>query len=181
MRKSLISRFALPSVAVASVLILSACANSSSTVPAAGGGTSTNSGGGAGSALTVSAKSLPGVGKVLVTPDGLPLYYLKTETNGSIKCMDTCAAEWPPLLLPSSTDKASAGPGVMGKLSTVSRPDGTTQVTYNGMPLYTFASDTAGHATGQGVQNFYVVSASGTGGSGPSPTATKSSSGHYGY
>jgi hypothetical protein len=68
----------------------------------------------------------------------------------------------------------------MGELGTITRPGGTTQVTYNGMPLYTFASDTVGNATGQGVENFYVVSPSGAGG-GPTPTASKSSSGQYGY
>ena len=31
------------------------------------------------------------------------------------------------------------------------------QVTYNGHPLYTFASDDAGQVTGQGVQNFFVA------------------------
>ncbi|MEA2522273.1 MAG: hypothetical protein QOI81_1919 [Actinomycetota bacterium] len=180
MRKSLFGKAALASVALASVLIFSACAKSASTTPAAGGTATSGGGGGGGGAVTVSAKTVSGVGKILVTSDDLPLYYLKTETNGSIKCLDACAAAWPPLLLPSSTDKASAGPGVMGQLSTVARPDGTTQVTYNGMPLYTFASDTAGNATGQGVNNFYAVSASGAAG-GPTPTATKSSSGHYGY
>ena len=160
---------------VALVVLFSACAKSSTT-PASG--PSPASGGG-GTAVTVSAAAVPGVGQVLVTSQGMTLYYLKTETNGSIKCTGSCASAWPPLLLPSGTASASAGAGVTGKLGTIARPEGTTQVTYDGMPLYTFTSDSPGAASGQGVSNFYAVTASGSGG--PAPSATASSSGHYGY
>ncbi len=162
-------------VAVALVVLFSACAKSSTT-PA--GGPSPASGGG-GTAVTVSAAAVPGVGQVLVTSQGMTLYYLKTETNGSIKCTGSCASAWPPLLLSSGTASASAGAGVTGKLGTIARPEGTTQVTYNGMPLYTFTSDGPGAASGQGVSNFYAVTASGSGG--PAPSATASGSSHYGY
>jgi len=72
---------------------------------------------------------------------------------------------------------ATAGSGVdSSKLGTITRPDGSTQVTYNGKPLYLFASDTsAGQATGQGVAGFFAVTTSGSSGSG------SSSSGGYGY
>jgi hypothetical protein len=53
------------------------------------------------------------------------------------------------------------------------------QVTYNGHPLYTFASDTsAGMTSGEGVNNFHVATttlAVLSGGSGPTPTS------HPGY
>ncbi len=163
--------------AVAVVVLFSACAKSSTTL--AGGPSPASGGGGGGTAVTVSATTVPGVGKVLVTSQGMTLYYLKTETNGSIKCTGSCASAWPPLLLPSGTASASAGAGVTGKLGTIARPEGTTQVTYNGMPLYTFTSDSPGAASGQGVSNFYAVTASGSGG--PAPSATASGSGHYGY
>jgi len=99
----------------------------------------------------------------------MTLYYLKTETGGTIKCTGSCASAWPPVLLPSGTSAATAGSGVTaGKLGTIQRPDGTTQVTYNGMPLYTFASDSPGQATGQGVDGFFGMTSKGTtsGGSG---------------
>ena len=159
---------------VAVVVLFSACAKSSTT-PA--NGPSPASGGGA--AVTVSAAAVPGVGQVLVTSQGMTLYYLKSETSGSIKCTGSCASAWPPLLLPSGTASASAGAGVTGKLGTITRPEGTTQVTYNGMPLYTFTSDSPGAASGQGVSGFFAVAASGSGG--PTPSATKSNSSHYGY
>jgi len=72
----------------------------------------------------------------------------------------------------------------------VKRPDGTMQVAYKGMPLYTFAQDKApGEANGQGIKDVgtwtaIVVSApassgggGGTGGS--SPAETGSPSGGY--
>src|SRR5439155_12858310 len=40
------------------------------------------------------------------------------------------------------------------RIGTVTRPDGTKQVTYQGMPLYTFAQDQQpGQATGQGIKD----------------------------
>jgi len=41
------------------------------------------------------------------------------------------------------TGTPSAGPDIPGRLSTIKRPDGTTQATYNGHPLCTYVGDTA--------------------------------------
>ena len=50
------------------------------------------------------------------------------------------------------TGPATAGPGVTGKLGTITRSDGSTQATYDGHPLYTYVADTApGQATGNGI------------------------------
>jgi len=50
------------------------------------------------------------------------------------------------------TTRATAGPGVPGRLAAITRPDGRAQVTYNGMPLYTFANDhKPGDTNGQGI------------------------------
>ena len=49
---------------------------------------------------------------------------------------------------------ASAGVAT-AKLGTSKRDDGTSQVTYNGHPLYTFAGDRSpGQTTGEGVDDF---------------------------
>jgi predicted lipoprotein with Yx(FWY)xxD motif len=84
------------------------------------------------------------------------------------------------LLLPASVSSATAGSGVSAsKLGTISRPDGGTQVTYGGMPLYLFVSDQdPGQATGQGVAGFHVVTPSG---SGSTSGGSGSSGGRYGY
>ena len=60
------------------------------------------------------------------------------------------------------------------------RPGGAIQVTYKGKPLYTFASDSPGQTTGQGVAGFQVVKAGGSTSSGSSTTTTAGGGG-YGY
>jgi len=60
-------------------------------------------------------------------------------------------------------------------LGTIKRPGGGVQVTYKGKPLYTFASDTPGHTTGQGVAGFQVVILGG--GSTSSSSTTQATSG----
>ena len=64
---------------------------------------------------------------------------------------------WPPLI---AGGKPSAGKGVSA--SKLGEIRASHQVTYAGHPLYYFASDTAaGQTTGEGINNFYVVGASG--------------------
>ena len=162
-------------VAIAGAMLLSACADK--TDASSGSGGTGDSSGGSGS-VTVSSKSVSGVGDVLVDSDGMTLYYLKTETSGKIMCTGSCADAWPPLLLPSGVTSATAGSGVdASKLGTIARPDGGTQVTYDGMALYLFAGDQSGQATGQGVGGFFAVTTSGSTGSG----ASGSTGGGYHY
>jgi predicted lipoprotein with Yx(FWY)xxD motif len=162
-------------ITVVAVLMLSGCAK---TITPSSGDTGSPTDGGA---TTVATRSISGIGTALVDASGSTLYYLKTEAAGTIKCTGTCADNWPPLLLPAGTTSATAGSGVDdSKLGTITRPDGGTQVTYSGMPLYTFVGDQGpGQATGQGVANFLVLTTSG--GSAPSPTSTSGHGGGYGY
>ncbi len=75
---------------------------------------------------------------VLTNATGLTLYWFVPDTATRSACYGTCAGYWPPL-----TGTPSAGPGVTGTLAAIKRADGTTQVTYNGHPLYTYVGDTA--------------------------------------
>jgi predicted lipoprotein with Yx(FWY)xxD motif len=86
--------------------------------------------------------------KILTTTKGFALYSLSIERNGKFACKGSCLKIWHPLLIGAS--KKPTGPV---KLGTVKRPDGgKTQVTYKGMPLYTFSGDSApGQANGNGV------------------------------
>jgi predicted lipoprotein with Yx(FWY)xxD motif len=59
-------------------------------------------------------------------------------TAGIVAGVIDVAAYWPPVL-----GTPSAGPGVTGKLGTITRTDGTTQATYDGHPLYTYVGDSA--------------------------------------
>jgi len=166
--------FGLLSVAALATLTLAACAKS--TAPSSGG---TSSPPAATGSITVATVSVAGMGKVLVDAKGFTLYYLKSETPGTIKCTGSCATNWPPLLLPAGTTSATAGTGVNASdLGTIKRPDAGTQITYKGMPLYLFAGDqSAGQATGQGVSDFYAVTTSGSGA--PSPSSGGGQNGGY--
>jgi len=116
------------------------------------------------------------LGTILVTKKGLTLYYYTADTPTKIACTGSCAQSWPPLLYTGSGTPAG-GTGVTD-LATIHRPGGGIQVTYKGKPLYTFASDTPGHTTGQGVAGFQVVIVHGAA-SGSSTTTTTATSGGY--
>jgi predicted lipoprotein with Yx(FWY)xxD motif len=78
---------------------------------------------------------------LLTNANGLTLYWFAPDTSTKSACYGSCAAYWPPV-----TGNPLAGPGVTGRLGTITRTDGTTQATYDGHPLYTYIGD---HAPGQ--------------------------------
>jgi predicted lipoprotein with Yx(FWY)xxD motif len=99
------------------------------------------------------------LGKVLVDGSGKTLYTLAGDTTtGKSACTGACATIWPPLVV---TTTATYGPGLnASKFTTITRADGNKQLTYNGKPLYTFASDAVpGDVRGQGVGGFHVATA----------------------
>jgi predicted lipoprotein with Yx(FWY)xxD motif len=86
---------------------------------------------------------------VLTTTKGRTLYSLSAEKNGRFICTGSCLSIWHPLLVPKGVKPA--GPV---KLGTISRPEGGTQVTYKGRPLYRFGGDTSpGEANGEGIKD----------------------------
>ena len=89
-------------------------------------------------------------GPILVDGDGNALYLFTRDTqNGEASaCTDEqCVAEWPPL---TTEGEPTAGAGaIQNLLGTITREDGTRQVTYNGWPLYLYSSgSTSGHGEG---------------------------------
>ena len=132
-------------------LVLAAC----------GGKASPASGGGGSSGAKLKAGQISGIGKVVQAPTGFTLYHITTDVNGKITCTGSCASTWPPLIAPSGKVPA-ASPDVAGHLGTVKRPDGTLQVTFNGMPMYTYSGDSGpGQANGQGIGGvWFAVTAS---------------------
>ena len=105
-------------------------------------------------AATVRTAQVTVAGKtetILVTSQGLPLYYYRPDTAAKSLVTGGLAALWPPL-----TSASPAAAGLTGKLAAVSDAHGN-QVAYNGHLLYTFADDQAGRVTGQGVQGFFVA------------------------
>ena len=90
------------------------------------------------------------------------VYLFEGDKGSSSSCTGACAAAWPPVTgQPSASGSASSA-----HVGVITRSDGTKQVTYNGHPLYTFATDKdSGDAYGEGIKAFgadwYVVSPSG--------------------
>jgi predicted lipoprotein with Yx(FWY)xxD motif len=77
-------------------------------------------------------------------------------TPGTSSCTGQCATIWPPLAVTGSPTYAAGL--TSSKFTTISRPDGTKQLAYNGKPLYGFQSDSApGDTSGQGVGGFSVA------------------------
>ncbi len=137
----------------------------------------------AGQASVVVKKANRGkFGTILVTSRGATLYRFSSDKPNMPTCTGSCAVAWPPLVLPAGQTSAHGGSGVSG-LGTVTLPNGKRQVTFDKMPLYTFASDSGTSVTGQGVQGFFVVHPTkGTGTTSPTTSTTSpSSGGGYGY
>ncbi|HUY62796.1 MAG TPA: DUF333 domain-containing protein [Candidatus Paceibacterota bacterium] len=98
------------------------------------------------------------VGSYLTAFNGMTLYTFANDTTGVSNCSGICAAIWPPYLVTNRSPLTDVQPGVSGKVSVITRTDGTMQVTYNGMPLYFYKSDTApGDTSGQGVKGVWSV------------------------
>jgi predicted lipoprotein with Yx(FWY)xxD motif len=175
-------RLTASGVAIAAALALGACGGGG------GGGGSSDSG-----SATVAARQLPGVGNVLVDSSGKALYTSDQERSGTIVCSGACTAFWKPLKTDTGTPARAPK---AGKLGVIKRPDGSSQVTSNGRPLYTFSEDSPGKATGDGFADdfqghhftWHVVRAGGkTGAAGSMGGGTASggdagsSRGNYGY
>jgi predicted lipoprotein with Yx(FWY)xxD motif len=73
---------------------------------------------------------------VLTNAHGMTLYVFAPDTSTTSKCTGSCAAYWPPVI-----GHPLAGPGVTGKLGTLTRPGNAVQATYDGHPLYTYVGD----------------------------------------
>jgi predicted lipoprotein with Yx(FWY)xxD motif len=100
--------------------------------------------------LTIVATS---AGETLAGENGLTLYVRIDEADGTIVCVDDCLTNWPPL-----TGTVDPGEADAAMLGTVTRTDGTEQVTYNGFPLYYFAGDAAeGDANGEGLGDVWFI------------------------
>ena len=96
-----------------------------------------------GHAVTLKTAEVGGA-TVLTNAHGLTLYWFAADTPTTSKCTGSCAAYWPPVL-----GVPRAGPGVTGRLGTISRGGRTVQATYDGHPLYAYIGDNGpGQANG---------------------------------
>jgi predicted lipoprotein with Yx(FWY)xxD motif len=168
---------------VLGVLLAAGCGSSSSgtssqssSTPAASATSSSTSSGGYGyTRSSGSSTGMPVHAVVVITkheklgtvlaagPKHLTVYLFEADKGLHSSCSGACAAAWPPVI---GTPKA-AGQTSAAKLGTITRPDGTKQVTYNGHPLYFFVKDkddgdTYGEAVNAFGAEWYVLSPAGT-------------------
>jgi predicted lipoprotein with Yx(FWY)xxD motif len=95
------------------------------------------------------------LGYVLAAANGQVVYtYAKDTKGGTPACTGSCAAIWPPL---TGNPVPSAGSTGLGTLGTVSDANGARQVTYDGMPLYTFKGAKPLATQGNGVGGVWHV------------------------
>lgn len=118
----------------------------------AGSGSEANAAGSESGAAVVSLGNTK-VGMVLVDSNGMTLYDFHKDKGTTSSCYGACAENWPPM---QSEGEPTVGNGASAsKLGTTERKDGTTQVTYDGHPLYTYVGDQGpGEANGNDISAF---------------------------
>jgi len=166
------NRWWAPAGLASLALIAAACGSSA---PSSSPGASSSSSAGTTSSSSALKTAKIGGATVLTNAKGFTLYWFAPDTSTTSKCNGSCARYWPPVKGP-----VTAGPGVTGKLGTITRSNGSKQATYNGHPLYTYVGDTApGQDKGNGLNLsgglWYAVKVSG------SAAPASSSSGGGGY
>jgi predicted lipoprotein with Yx(FWY)xxD motif len=148
--------------ALGAALLVAACSSaaSSSAPPAAApaspaspagaspAGSSASSSGG-----TVITTATSSGGTVLASGSGRAIYLWAKDTGDMSNCNGACAGAWPPVTTTGTA--TAAGSAKASDIGTITRSDGTKQVTYDGHPLYYFSGDSGpGTASGQGSDAF---------------------------
>jgi predicted lipoprotein with Yx(FWY)xxD motif len=148
-------------IAVAALALIAAGCGSSNDSSSSGGGGVYGGGGSStkpassGGSGVVSVDDNAKLGKIIVDSQGNTLYYFEKDkqNSGASTCSGACAQVWPPYTA-SGSPKGQNGASA-SKLGTLKRSDGTTQVTYNGWPLYTYTGDQkAGDTNGNNLDQF---------------------------
>jgi predicted lipoprotein with Yx(FWY)xxD motif len=161
-----------PTSPPASSATSSAPASSAPASSSASAGGSSASGAAAAAAVGLKTATIGGV-SVLTNAKGFALYSFAPDTATKSACSGACAAAWPP---------QTASGTVTSPYTTIKRSDGSTQLVFDGHPLYTYIADTTpGTASGNGVNAFgglwHEVPASGA----AAAAATSSSPAPVGY
>jgi len=186
MSNSLLAKVPMPArlgALLATALLAAACGSSgtSSGTPAAG---STSTGTATATVITTKSGS---AGTYLTDGSGRAVYLWVKDPQDKSECSGACASAWPPV--PASGTVTASGGAQAADLGSITRSDGSKQVTYDGHPLYYFAGDSgSGTTSGQGSDSFgakwWLVSPSGASitstGTGTSPSSSSSSSSGYG-
>jgi predicted lipoprotein with Yx(FWY)xxD motif len=157
MIRSLLTRMPLPvklGVPLASALLATAC-GSAAAAPSAPASSAAPAGSSASASTngTVITTKSGSTGAFLTNASGRAVYLWAKDGMNMSACSGACAAAWPPV--PATGQLTAAGGAKASDLGTITRSDGTKQVTYDGHALYYFAGDSAaGQTNGQGSDSF---------------------------
>ncbi len=100
-------------------------------------------------------------GRVLATRAGQALYWWNRERDGRVRCTGSCARAWPPLIVSKRAQVPATIKGVKGRFGTLQRPDGRRQVTYQGLPIYSYAHEDPRLVLCNNVNGWFVARARG--------------------
>jgi predicted lipoprotein with Yx(FWY)xxD motif len=156
MIRSWLARMPVPvkvGIPLASALLATACSSaatasssSPSSAPAAGSSASAST---TGTVISTQA----GSAGTFLTDGGRAVYLWAKDGMNMSACTGACASAWPPV--PATGTLTATGGAQASDLGTITRSDGTKQVTYDGHALYFFAGDSAaGQTNGQGSDSF---------------------------
>jgi predicted lipoprotein with Yx(FWY)xxD motif/mono/diheme cytochrome c family protein len=120
-----------------------------------------------GKAVTISSRTVPGLGTILVNSAGRTLYVFAPDNRAKVTCTGGCASVWPPAYVPAGGHAVGTRGVKASLLGALPDPTGGKVVSYAGWPLYTFAGDTApGSTAGQALNLngglWWVITTSGT-------------------
>ncbi|HET6187377.1 MAG TPA: hypothetical protein VFE59_10275 [Trebonia sp.] len=185
MNASLLARVPVPVKLAAPLAVALLAAAACSSGSSSSGGSTNNST--ATSSTMITTKTSSG-GSFLTNSAGRAVYLFVADSTGKSTCDGACAAAWPPVV--AAGQPTASGGAQSSDLGTITRSDGTKQVTYDGHPLYYFEGDTGpGTDKGQGLDNFgakwWLVAPTGSSittavnisGSGSAPASSPSSGG----
>jgi predicted lipoprotein with Yx(FWY)xxD motif len=100
------------------------------------------------------------LGNYLIGSNGWTLYTYAKDAPGVSNCSGECAAQWPPYTVAPGDDALNniQKEIIEGKVGTITRADGSLQVTYNDAPLYFNIHDSAmGDVNGQNAGDAWLI------------------------
>lgn len=132
--------------------LAAACGSSASPKPTSASGGGSGSTAPPAAVAMVKTTSSSKLGTILVDSTGFTLYRLNKDSMNKSVCTGACAKVWPPLMTGSGSPVAGSGVTGLGSIAVA----GGHQVTYHGMPLYTFVGDkSAGQVNGQDLKDTF--------------------------
>jgi len=97
-------------------------------------------------------------GRILATRSHQALYTWNVERRDrKVHCTGACARLWPPLIVGSAAAVPRRLPGVRGTFGVIRRPGGALQVTFRGLPIYTYVHEGPDQVLCNDVDGWFVV------------------------